>query len=122
MENATQTSTVSRALASLGHDARLTLFRLLVRSGPDGLSVGQIQDHLDLPASTLAHHLRALVQADLVIQHRKGRTILNRPNFDAMTAMLAFLTAECCSGPPPPARMQPASGVPGTFLTALVEQ
>ncbi|MEL6679094.1 MAG: metalloregulator ArsR/SmtB family transcription factor [Pseudomonadota bacterium] len=93
-----QTEHVAEALASLGHPARLTVYRLLVRAGDEGLKVGEIGEHLDLPASTLAHHLRALVQAGLVVQERRGREVYNRPDFDAMARTLAFLTEECCTG------------------------
>jgi DNA-binding transcriptional ArsR family regulator len=86
------------ALASLGHEARLSVFRLLVRHGHDGLNIGDIGELLDLPASTLSHHLRALVQAGLVIQEKQGRQVLCRPDFDAVTKVLAFLTDECCAG------------------------
>lgn len=91
-------ATHARALAALGHEARLDLFRLLVRAGPDGLSVGDLGQNLGLPASTLAHHLRTLVTAGLVTQDRQGREVVNRVAFDAMNATLEFLTAECCAG------------------------
>ncbi|GJL80807.1 MAG: transcriptional regulator [marine bacterium B5-7] len=90
--------TVARALAALGHEARLSVYRLLVRSGYDGLNVGEIGDHLDLPASTLAHHLRALVQTGLIKQEKRGREVFNRPDFEAMDTVMAFLSDECCSG------------------------
>ena len=88
----------ARALAALGHEARLSVFRLLVRSGHDGLNVGEISAHLDMPASTLAHHLRALVGAGLVVQERHGRVILNRADFEAMDELVGFLGEECCKG------------------------
>jgi len=88
----------ARALAALGHDARLALFRLLVKAGADGLRVGDLGDHLKMPASTLAHHLSALVDAGLVIQDRRGREVWNRVDYDAMRQVLNFLTAECCTG------------------------
>jgi DNA-binding transcriptional ArsR family regulator len=118
MDTAKDLSTYATALAALGHDARLMVFRLLVRSGPDGLSVQQIMHHLDLPASTLAHHLRTLVQANLVLQRRLGRTILSSPNFDTMTATLDFLTTECCGGVAPAA--PPSRGPSGAPLTSQV--
>lgn len=93
----THTSVV-RALAALGHDARLAIFRLLVRAGHDGLNVGEIGQELDMPASTLAHHLRSLVEAGLVVQERKGRQIVNRVDYGAMQRTVTFLTAECCVG------------------------
>lgn len=89
---------VAPALAALGHEARLSVYQLLVRSGHEGLNVGEISTHLNLPASTLAHHLRALVLAGLVVQEKRGREVFNRSDFDAMTEIMSFLTAECCSG------------------------
>ncbi len=98
MNNNEQIKKVATALAALGHEARLSVYRLLVRAGNDGLNVGEIGDQLDLPASTLSHHLKALVYAGLVVQDKRGREVFNRPDFDAMTNVTAFLTEECCSG------------------------
>jgi DNA-binding transcriptional ArsR family regulator len=89
---------VAAALGALGHEARLRVFRLLVRAGEDGLNIGDIGRLVGLPASTLAHHLGALVQAGLVVQERQGRQILNRVDFDAMNDVLAFVVDECCTG------------------------
>jgi DNA-binding transcriptional ArsR family regulator len=94
----TQNAAIARALAALGHEARLAIFRLLVRAGDDGLNVGEIAAHLDMPASTLAHHLSALVGAGLVIQERQGREVVNRADYDAMNRTVAFLTDQCCAG------------------------
>lgn len=95
MDHASETA---RSLAALGHEARLGVFRLLVRAGPDGLTVGEIAQHMGLAASTLAHHLRTLVDAGLVIQERRGREVLNRVDFGAMRRTVDFLTSECCAG------------------------
>ncbi len=92
------TSPTARALAALGHDTRLAIFRLLVRAGDDGLNVGDIGQHLDQAPSTLAHHLSALVDAGLVVQERQGRTVINRVDYAAMRRTLDFLTSECCTG------------------------
>jgi DNA-binding transcriptional ArsR family regulator len=89
---------VADSLAALGHEARLRLFRLLVRAGPEGLTVGEIGRHPGLPASTLAHHLRALVGAGLVAQARRGRETVNRAEFAALRAVLALVESECCAG------------------------
>jgi ArsR family transcriptional regulator len=91
-------SSAALSLAALGHDTRLAIFRLLVRAGDDGLNVGEIGQHLDMAASTLAHHLGALVDAGLVIQERQGRQIVNRVDYEAMRRTVSFLTAECCVG------------------------
>ena len=94
----TTTSPNARALAALGHDARLSIFRLLVKAGEDGLRVSDIGAHLGLAPSTLAHHLSALVDAGLVVQHKEGREVLNRADYPAMQRVLGFLTSECCTG------------------------
>jgi ArsR family transcriptional regulator len=91
-------STAARSLSALGHEARLKVFRLLVRAGEDGLNVGEIGRHLGLPASTLAHHLSALVQAGLVVQERQGREIINRADYDATRGLVSYLTDQCCIG------------------------
>ncbi|MCV2894774.1 ArsR/SmtB family transcription factor [Lentibacter sp. XHP0401] len=93
----TQTS-AALALAALGHETRLAIFRLLVKAGNDGLNVGEIGQHLGMAASTLAHHLGALVEAGLVEQERQGRQIVNRVDFGVMNQTVSFLTAECCVG------------------------
>ena len=93
-----QTQHMARALAALGHDARLQIFRVLVKAGRDGLTVGQIVRHLGLPASTQAHHLKMLVDAGMVLQARQGREVINTVDFDKMNAVIGFLSDECCAG------------------------
>lgn len=83
-------------LEKLGHPTRLSIFRLLVRAGDDGLPVGRIQAHLGIPASTLSHHVGHLVSVGLVVQDREGRVLRCRPNFPLMDSLIGFLTAECC--------------------------
>ncbi|MCA8867018.1 MAG: helix-turn-helix transcriptional regulator [Rhodobacteraceae bacterium] len=102
-------SQYAQALAALGHDARLKVFRLLVKAGKGGLGVGEIGQHTGLAASTLAHHLRMLVAAGLVLQQKNGREVRNTVDFPKMREVLDFLTSECCAGvqleqvKPPPA-------------------
>ena len=88
----------ARSLAELGHPIRLRTFRLLVRAGPEGLSVGDLQRHLGVPASTFAHHLSHLVQVGLVAQQRESRLVLCRANFGQMNRLIEYLQAECCAG------------------------
>lgn len=85
------------ALAALGHPVRLRIFRVLVRAGADGANVGEIVRRLELPASTLAHHLQTLVGAGIVRQERRGREVISRADFDAMDALTDYLTEECCA-------------------------
>ncbi len=94
----TTTSPISRALAALGHDARLSIYRLLVQAGTDGLNIGDIIAHLDMAPSTLAHHLASLVDAGLVTQEKQGRSVVNRVDYAVMHKTVDFLTAECCRG------------------------
>lgn len=92
---------IPRALAALGHEARLGIFRLLVKAGHDGLTVGEIGQRQGLAASTLAHHLRSLVEGGLILQEKQGREVTNRVDFEATQRMLSSLTDECCAGLPP---------------------
>ena len=92
------TDLVARQLAELGNPHRLLAFRLLVKAGADGLSVGEIQEHLQIPGSTLSHHVSRLVWAGLVDQSREGRTLRCRANFAAMHGLIGFLADECCTG------------------------
>jgi DNA-binding transcriptional ArsR family regulator len=90
--------TAARILAELGNRTRLEILRLLVRAGPGGLPVGEIQAHLDIPASTLAFHLRGLVVAGIVAQEKQGRVVLCRPCFEVIDEVVGFLKSECCTG------------------------
>jgi ArsR family transcriptional regulator, arsenate/arsenite/antimonite-responsive transcriptional repressor len=86
------------AFAGLANRTRLRLFRLLVRAGDQGLNVGDLQRLLDVPPSTLSHHLTALSAAGLIVQERQGREVISRADFDGVRRMVAYLTDECCKG------------------------
>ncbi len=88
----------ARCLEKLGNPTRLMIYRLLVRAGPDGMAVGEVQAHLGIPGSTLSHHIGQLVGAGLVHQDREGRVLRCTPNFEMMDDLLGFLTEECCRG------------------------
>lgn len=90
--------TTAQALSALGHEARLSIFRLLVKAGEDGLNIGDLGAHLGIPATTLGHHLTTLVNARLVVQERLGREVINRVDYNAMRSVVGFLTSECCTG------------------------
>lgn len=87
----------AQCLETLGHPTRLAIFRLLVRAGRDGLAVGEIQERLGIPASTLSHHIAQLTGAGLVRQTREGRILRCTPDFAVMDGLLGFLTEECCA-------------------------
>jgi DNA-binding transcriptional ArsR family regulator len=84
-------------LEALGNPTRLRLYRLLVRAGTEGLPMGRIQHQLGIPASTLSHHCRALVQVGLVLQDRAGTSLICRTNYPVMRGLLDELAAECCA-------------------------
>jgi len=92
------TSDAALALSALGHEARLEIFRLLVRAEPDGMNIGEIGRLVGAPPSTLAHHLGALVRAGLVVQEKQGREVVNKARTEAMRHVFAFVEEECCRG------------------------
>lgn len=88
----------AECLAALGSAPRLEIFRLLVRSGREGLTVGEVQRHVAIPGSTLSHHLDALVRTGLIVQERQGREIICKPDYPRMRGVIGFLTDQCCAG------------------------
>ncbi|WP_298444144.1 metalloregulator ArsR/SmtB family transcription factor [uncultured Ferrimonas sp.] len=86
----------AKRLAELGHPTRLQVFRYLVKGGRNGVPVGQIQTALEVPGSTLSHHITKLVNVGLVVQRREGRTLYCVPQYDKLEALAAFLLEECC--------------------------
>jgi DNA-binding transcriptional ArsR family regulator len=83
-------------LEALGNPTRLKLYRALVRAGTEGLPVGSIQEKLAIPGSTLSHHLKRLVDTDLVTQERQATTLICRANYPGMNALVGYLVDECC--------------------------
>jgi DNA-binding transcriptional ArsR family regulator len=88
----------AKCLAELGSPTRLAVFRLLVKAGPDGMAVGDLQRRLKIPASTLSHHIARLAWAGLVDQRRDGRRLVCSVRGGVMDALVTFLSAECCTG------------------------
>ncbi|HEU4851649.1 MAG TPA: metalloregulator ArsR/SmtB family transcription factor [Telluria sp.] len=88
----------AQRFAALGHEHRLELFQALVKAGDNGLTVGELQVQLGRPASTLAFHLRELVNAGLVTQEKEGRSVHCRVNFKALNEVLQFVKQDCCKG------------------------
>jgi DNA-binding transcriptional ArsR family regulator len=86
------------ALAALAQRSRLAIFRLLVEAGPGGLAAGTIGGKLELPPATLSFHLSQLVRAGLVGNRQEGRFVIYSARFDAMNALVGYLTENCCGG------------------------
>lgn len=93
-----EAETAVKRLSAIAQDARLEVFRLLVRSGPEGTAAGDIARTLDVPANTLSAQLLVLSNAGLVRARRQGRSIIYAINFEAMRDLLVFLTEDCCGG------------------------
>lgn len=85
-------------LAALAQKSRLAIFRLLVRTGPEGLCAGDIAARLKVSPATLSFHLKELSVAGLVASRQDGRFVYYAPDFKAMNQLLDYLTENCCSG------------------------
>jgi DNA-binding transcriptional ArsR family regulator len=92
------TANALAALNALSHESRLAAYRQLVQAGPEGLSVGELRERLDLPPATLTAQLNVLRFAGLVRDQREGRAIRVRADYGQMDALLAYLTENCCAG------------------------
>jgi ArsR family transcriptional regulator len=88
----------ARVLGQLGNPTRLRVVRLLVVAGEKGMTVGEIQQELEVPLSTMSHHLSHLVRVGLIEQARNQTRIQCRVAYDQVEAVAQFLTSECCKG------------------------
>ncbi|MEO6012067.1 MAG: metalloregulator ArsR/SmtB family transcription factor [Devosia sp.] len=89
--------TAALQLEALGNATRLTIYRTLVRAGENGLPVGKIQLKLDIAGSTLSHHLKKLIEVNLVSQERQATTLICRANYTSMNGLIGYLADECCA-------------------------
>jgi DNA-binding transcriptional ArsR family regulator len=90
--------TAANQLAELGHVTRLGIYRNLVKEWHKGLPVAMLQAQLQVPGSTLYHHIYRLVQVGLVKQVREGRVLRCFAQYESLDELLAFLIKECCRG------------------------
>jgi len=88
------------ALGALAHETRLSVFRMLVKAGPEGMIAGAIAEQQGVPPSTLSHHLATLERAGLVQSERESRLIHYRADYPGMRRLLMFLMQDCCQGAP----------------------
>ena len=95
-----QSNAVSRyakMLAAMGAEQRLRIVQLLLQAHPRGLTVGEVQEELRIPPSTLSHHLDKLRTEQLVRVRREGTFLWYTADVDSLREILAFLYAECCT-------------------------
>jgi ArsR family transcriptional regulator len=83
--------------SAMGTEARLRIMQLLLKAHPEGLVVGEIQEELEIPNSTLSHHLDKLKNEDLVNVRRESTFLRYTANTEALQELLQFLYAECCT-------------------------
>jgi ArsR family transcriptional regulator len=93
-----RTSQVIEALGALAHEHRLAVYRLLVERGPEGLAAGAIAERMGLVPSSLTFHLQNLQRAGLITQRRLSRQLFYAADFTVMSALVAYLTKNCCGG------------------------
>jgi ArsR family transcriptional regulator len=93
-----ETTQALQALSALAQESRLSIFRLLVQAGPQGLAAGAIGEKLDLPPATLSFHLAGLARAGLAQSRQDGRFVIYSASFENMNSLVDFLTENCCSG------------------------
>jgi DNA-binding transcriptional ArsR family regulator len=88
--------TAALLLSKIGNPTRLNIVRLLVRAGDQGMPVGVIQRKLQIPGSTLTHHIAHLKSAGLIRQEREKATLICKMEYGRLNHLVAYLTEECC--------------------------
>lgn len=96
-KNAEQVLKFADMFSAMGTEARLRIMQLLLSAHPEGLVVGEIQEELNIPNSTLSHHLDKLKSEGLVEVRRESTFLRYTANTDALQELLQFLYAECCT-------------------------
>ena len=92
------TQTAVTSLSALAQESRLTIFRLLIQAGSEGLPAGKISEATGIAPSALSFHLKELNHAGWVSSESAGRSVIYRANTALMTELIAYLTENCCSG------------------------
>jgi len=88
------------ALSALAHESRLTVFRMLVQAGHEGIAAGEIARRLDVPPNTLSSNLNILGHAGLIDKRRDGRSIIYVARYENMAELMQYLLQDCCGGSP----------------------
>src|SRR5947209_5117801 len=95
-----ETASAILTFAALAQETRLDVFRLLVKSEPDGMAAGDIARELAVPHNTMSSHLGVLARAGLVVAERHSRLIVYRVNLERVREVVTFLLQDCCGGRP----------------------
>lgn len=90
------TEEAANAMDALGAPVRLEIYRLLVRAGETGMTIGRIQRRTGIPRSTLSHHLHQLIGSGLVSTEKNGTSLICRADYTVMDNLLGYLSNECC--------------------------
>jgi DNA-binding transcriptional ArsR family regulator len=109
-----ETNAVVNALAALAQVSRLKVFRALVEAGPVGLAAGRISELTGIPPSSLSFHLKELSHAGLAAARQESRFVIYTAQYDAMNALIAYLTDNCCGGNPCTPVNAPACAIPSS--------
>jgi DNA-binding transcriptional ArsR family regulator len=96
-KNSDQVAKYADRFSAMGTEPRLRIMQLLLSAHPDGLVVGDIQAELEIPSSTLSHHLDKLKNEDLVLVRRESTFLRYTANTETLQDLLQFLYAECCT-------------------------
>ena len=86
------------ALSALAQESRLSIFRLLVQAGKEGVAAGMLGEQLGIPGATLSFHLKELSRAKLIKSRTEGRYVIYSASFAEMDKLIAYLTENCCAG------------------------
>lgn len=87
----------AKILSKIGNPTRLKIVRLLVRAGDDGLAVGDIQKKLEIPGSTLTHHITHLKSVGVITQQRNQTILICKMEYEVLEDLVDYLTKECCA-------------------------
>ena len=118
-----KTKKATKIFEALMSAERLGIFRLLVKHAPDGLVAGELSRLTGIPKSNLSFHLKAIASSGLVSMEREGRNTRYRASIPLMLEVIAYLTAECCSGNPEYCRQcRTESGVETELLPSCCEK
>ncbi len=107
----------SKLFEALSSEHRLDIFRLLVKSAPQGLVAGEIAKTLQIPSTNLSFHLKSIVQCGLAQVEREGRFMRYKANIPLMLEVVGFLTEKCCDSDPASCRrFRAAAGIEASLL------